>query len=137
MIPFLGDIFKGAQGIISQFVAAPEKQLEANQKLVELQIQANQQMLDYEATLVREQSLNVRAEAAGHGTLQRNWRPVVMLTFAGMMVAHWMGYTAPNLSEAQVLHLMDIIQLGLGGYVIGRSAEKIVPAVAAAMKKDK
>ena len=35
----------------------------------------------------------------------------------------------------QLLPLRRIVQLGLGGYVIGRSAEKIVPAVASALKK--
>lgn len=29
-----------------------------------------------------------------------------------------------------MLKLWDIVQLGLGGYVIGRSAEKIIPQVA-------
>ena len=60
-----------------------------------------------------------------------------MLTFGGLIVARWMGYSAPNISEAEVLKLWDIVELGLGGYVIGRSAEKIVPAVATAMKGGK
>jgi len=34
-----------------------------------------------------------------------------------------------------VLKLWDIVQLGLGGYVIGRSVEKVVPAIAGAIKK--
>jgi hypothetical protein len=34
-----------------------------------------------------------------------------------------------------VLKLWDIVELGIGGYVIGRSAEKIVPSIADAMRK--
>jgi hypothetical protein len=41
------------------------------------------------------------------------------------------------LSEAEYLKLWSIVELGLGGYVIGRSAEKIVPAAAAALKGSK
>jgi hypothetical protein len=32
-----------------------------------------------------------------------------------------------------VLKLWDIVQLGLGGYVIGRSIEKVAPQIAAAV----
>jgi len=42
---------------------------------------------------------------------------------------------APNLTEAEYLALWDIVELGLGGYVVGRSAEKIMPQVAAVLKK--
>ena len=68
----------------------------------------------------------ITAEASGESWLQRNWRPLTMLTFVGLVVAHWLGYTAENLSEQQTLALLDIVQVGLGGYVIGRSAEKAI-----------
>ena len=47
-----------------------------------------------------------------------------MLTFVGLIVAHWLGFTAENLSEGQVLALLGIVKVGLGGYVVGRSVEK-------------
>jgi len=68
----------------------------------------------------------ITAEAQGESWLQRNWRPTVMLTLTGLVVAHWLGWTAPNLPEDQVLMLLDIVKIGLGGYVVGRSAEKVV-----------
>ncbi len=68
----------------------------------------------------------VYSETAGESWLQRNWRPVVMLIFTGLICAHWLGFTPPNLPESVVLKLLDIVQVGLGGYVIGRSAEKVV-----------
>jgi len=49
-----------------------------------------------------------------------------MLVFVGLVVAHWLGFTAPNISEQTVSDLLAIVQVGLGGYVIGRSGEKIV-----------
>lgn len=74
------------------------------------------------------------AEASGNW-LQRSWRPLLMLTFAGLIVARWFGYSAPNMSEAEILRLWDVVNLGIGGYVIGRSAEKIAPAIADALRK--
>ena len=57
-----------------------------------------------------------------------------MLVFTGLIVARWFGWSAPNLSEAEYIKLWDIVELGLGGYVVGRSVEKIVPAIADAIK---
>lgn len=79
----------------------------------------------------------VKTEAASSHWLAASWRPILMLTFGALIVARWLGYSAPGISEAEVLKLWDIVELGLGGYVIGRSAEKIIPAAAAAMKGSK
>ena len=66
----------------------------------------------------------VLAEAQGHSWLQRNWRPVTMLTFVALVAAKWLGFTAPGVTEAVEMELMRLIQLGLGGYIVGRSVEK-------------
>ena len=44
-------------------------------------------------------------------------------------------WSAPNLAEAEALKLWDIVEIGLGGYVIGRSAEKVLPVLVETMKK--
>ena len=77
----------------------------------------------------------VKAEAQSDHWLAACWRPILMLTFGGLIVARWLGWSAPNITEAEVLKLWSIVELGLGGYVIGRSVEKIVPAIAGALKK--
>lgn len=77
----------------------------------------------------------IKTEASSEHWLAANWRPILMLTFGGLIVARWFGWAAPNLSEAEYLKLWSIVELGIGGYVIGRSAEKIVPTVAQALKK--
>ena len=77
----------------------------------------------------------VKEEAQSEHWLAACWRPILMLTFGGLIVARWLGWSAPNITEAEVLKLWSIVELGLGGYVIGRSVEKIVPAIAGALKK--
>lgn len=77
----------------------------------------------------------VQAEAQSSHWLAANWRPITMLIFVALIVARWFGWAAPNLSEAEYLKLWDIVEIGLGGYVIGRSAEKVLPLVASAMGK--
>ena len=71
----------------------------------------------------------VQAEATGDSWLQRNWRPLTMVWFSALIGGYWFGYTPDNLSEEAVLSLFGLIKLGLGGYVIGRSAEKITKEI--------
>ena len=77
----------------------------------------------------------VKTEAASEHWLTATWRPVVMLVLTSLIVARWLGYSAPGISEAEALKLWSIVEIGLGGYVIGRSAEKIAPVMSEAMKR--
>ena len=47
----------------------------------------------------------VKTEAASNHWLAANWRPLLMLTFGGLIVARWFGWAAPYLSEAEYLKL--------------------------------
>lgn len=76
----------------------------------------------------------VKTEAASTHWLAANWRPLLMLTFGGLIVARWFGWAAPNLSEAEYLKLWSIVEFGLGGYVVGRSVEKIAGPITDAIK---
>lgn len=88
--------------------------------------------MDYEARLLEAKAQVITAEAQGASWLQRNWRPVTMLTFLALVVADTFGLTEFRLSD----EAWTLLQIGLGGYVVGRSAEKIVPKVTDVMKKD-
>lgn len=77
----------------------------------------------------------VKTEAASGHWLAANWRPLLMLVFGGLIVARWFGWAAPNLSEAEYLKLWSIVEFGLGGYVVGRSVEKIAGPVADAISR--
>ena len=67
------------------------------------------------------------AEATGHSWLQRNWRPIIMLMF-GYLIAH--NYIFAPLFGFQMLDIpsdvYQVIKIGLGGYVVGRSIEKAI-----------
>lgn len=99
------------------------------QNQLQMALMANATQLELAAASV------VKAEAESEHWLAANWRPLTMLTFLGLIVAKWLGWTAPGISEALELKVFDIIEIGLGGYVIGRSVEKAGPAIAAALRK--
>jgi hypothetical protein len=91
-----------------------------------IKLALQQDMLTNKASEFKAAADIIISEAKGESWLQRNWRPLLMLWFAGLIGAHWMGFTAPNISEEILNGLLDIVKIGIGGYVIGRSTEKIV-----------
>lgn len=105
----------------------PEKANEAKLRLMEMAQKGELEELASRASIVK-------TEAASEHWLVAAWRPVLMLTFGGLIVARWMGYSAPGISEAEILKLWSIVELGLGGYVIGRSVEKVVPSITQIVK---
>lgn len=89
-----------------------------------LKFQIQKQLMETKSSELEAQAKIVLAEAQG-SWLQRNWRPLLMVTFAGLVVAHWFGFTAPNIPESVQNSLLNIVMVGVGGYVMGRSAEKV------------
>lgn len=89
-----------------------------------LKFQIQKQLIETKSSELEAQAKIVLAEAQG-SWLQRNWRPLLMVTFAGLVVAHWFGFTAPNIPESVQNSLLNIVMVGVGGYVMGRSAEKV------------
>ena len=41
----------------------------------------------------------ITAEASGESWIQRSWRPILMLWFAALLGAHWLGFTPDGLGE--------------------------------------
>jgi hypothetical protein len=120
--------------LIDRLWPDPAQRDEAKLKLMELQQSGVLAQIAANSELSKGAADIVKTEAAG-GLLASSWRPITMLVFVGLIVARWFGWAAPNLEPAEYIKLWDIVQLGLGGYVIGRSAEKIVPSIADALSK--
>lgn len=79
-------------------------------------------------------SETISSEGKSEHFIVAAWRPITMLVFLvmvvllfiGMVVSWWLGYTPPNIIQELTLELFGLIKIGLGGYIIGRSGEKIV-----------
>ena len=63
-------------------------------------------------------------------TLQRSWRPILMLSITAILVNNYIlfpYFSLFNIPAAQLdfpVELWTLLNIGVGGYVIGRSAEK-------------
>ena len=120
--------------LVDDLHTSEEERLQVKSHLFQVQVQAEltTQIMDYEARLLEAKTKVITAEANGQSWLQRTWRPITMLTFLGLVVADTFGWTTFRLAE----EAWTLLQIGLGGYVVGRSAEKIAPKVMDVMRKD-
>jgi ribosomal protein L18 len=114
--------------VVGNLFPDPEQKAKAEQEVL-VQLMQHQQQIETAAASI------IQAEAASSHWLAANWRPITMLVFLGLIVARWFGWAAPNLAEAEYIKLWSIVEFGLGGYVVGRSVEKIAPGIADALKR--
>ena len=122
ILSFIGEIFKPAAKLINDLHTSDEEKLTLKNKLTVIQNQMHSKIIDYETKLLASQTSIITAEANGQSWMQRNWRPITMLTFLALVVCDSFGWLAnPLASEAWTL-----LQIGLGGYVAGRSVEKVM-----------
>ncbi len=130
---FLGTLIDPVTRLIDDLHTSDEERGQLKAEMLKLQNSVTTQLLTYEKQLLEAQSSVIRAEAQGQSWLQRSWRPITMLTFLVLVVFDTMGWTTFRLAE----EAWTLLQYGLGGYVIGRSAEKVAPQIADAIKTRK
>ncbi len=87
-------------------------------------------LIDQETVLTQAARDVLVAEAQGTSWMQRNWRPLTMLTFTAIIANNYLiaPYVQAFGGIAVVLDIPDgmwnLLTMGLGGYVIGRTLEK-------------
>ncbi|MDB0603186.1 3TM-type holin [Tenacibaculum maritimum] len=117
-----GDIFKKAGDIIDDLVTTDEERLAAKNAL--------HRMLTEEALASDKIRAEIIQTEAKGNFLQRSWRPILMLSFG--FVVLYSKFIAPafNLPNSELEpDFWELLRLGIGGYVIGRSAEKITKSI--------
>lgn len=121
----LGKLF----GLVDDIHTSEEEKLTLKQGLLTIQAGLITQALDLERATIEAQSRIVEAEAKSEGWLTRSWRPMVALAFAAIVCyAFITGAEIPQ-------PMWTTLQIMIGGYVGSRGAEKIIPAVAKALKE--
>ena len=119
ILEFLGvNVIKDIGKVIDDIFTNDEERQRAKNELVKI-------IQQKELELQKMQTEIIVAEAKGNW-LQRSWRPILMLAFGFIVI--YVKFLAP-LFDLKIPELenefWNLLQLGIGGYVIGRSAEKI------------
>lgn len=86
---------------------------------------------DLDKAITEARSNVIMAEAQGASWLQRNWRPLLMLVIIVIVANNYIVYPYISIftDKVKVLDLPDklwaLMEIGVGGYIMGRTAEKM------------
>lgn len=103
-----------------------DEKLELQLKYKQLLMEIEGSYLDYENKLLDSQTKIIDSEAKGESWLQRNWRPMLMVICMFIILNNYVLVPYLHL-PLTVLdeRIWNLMELGVGGYVAGRSLEKI------------
>ena len=75
------------------------------------------------------------AETKSQSWLARNWRPILMLTIVAIIANNYVLFPYLSLFTEKVTmltlpdHLWSLLKIGVGGYIVGRSAEQVAKTI--------
>lgn len=119
---------KAVDNVLGRFFEDKDKAAEAAHEL-------RMEMLKHEQTAQEVARDVVVAEAKSDHWLTSAWRPITMLVFVSIVANNYIIAPYVDLFFDAGLQLdvpdamWDLIKIGLGGYVVGRSAEKVADKV--------
>lgn len=121
---------KPVTDLIDNMHTSEEEKMLAKEKLERIKNELTFKMIDTYNKEIEAKKEIIVTEAKG-GWLKSNWRPVLMLTIVAIVANNYLVY--PYLSmftdKVVILELPDklwnLMLIGVGGYIGGRSAEKI------------
>lgn len=120
--------------LIGHFFPDPKDAAAAQLKLAELAQTGQAAQIAADTGLQEVQGRVIVAEAQSDSWLAKNWRPMTMLIFVSIVANNFIvaPYAQAIFHQSVSLptppDLWELIKIGLGGYVVGRSAEKVVSA---------
>ena len=119
------------KAVVSPILHIIDKSVPDKTQAAGLKNEIEKQVLALDKTALEAQAQIITAEAQGDSWLQRNWRPLTMLSFVFIVVNNYilapyiMLFFDTNVMLETPPDLWDLIKIGLGGDVVGRSGEKI------------
>ena len=129
ILSFLGSALKPAFDLVDNLHTSDEERLEFKVALSQIEADLKQVGYDYDKELAAARASIIIAEAQSQSWLARNWRPIIMLMFGTLIMLIATGLMDVEALAAVPEQLWRLLQIGIGGYIVGRSAEKIVPQV--------
>ncbi|MEK9727246.1 MAG: 3TM-type holin [Candidatus Margulisiibacteriota bacterium] len=125
IINMVGELFRPITKVVDDLHTSEEEKFVIKKEMAKLESDIQVQVLDYEKQMINAKSAIIQSETTGQSWLQRNWRPITMLTFLSLVVCDCFGLLTFRLAD----EAWTLLQIGMGGYVIGRSCEKVLPQI--------
>jgi len=117
LAPIVGDIVKEA-------IPDPDKKAEAENK-VRLALLENTKQIEASASAI------VLAESQSESWIASSWRPILMLNITAIVSVNYLIFPLIEVATGNKMmiplpeELWTLLTVGVGGYVLGRSGEKV------------
>lgn len=138
---FVKDIIGPAERIIDELHVSKEEKIKAKTELAKATEGVTLKMFDFLTEQLKAQKEIIMTELKGT-KFQSSWRPLLMYLIIAILFNNYLFapyLKAFGLVGTPVLHLPDklwnLLTVGLGGYVVGRSGEAMVRSYAGAKKE--
>ena len=116
--PAIAPIIGGLFGLIDKTVEDKNQATAIKARLQEMVLSGQIKEIEAAAAIIA-------AEAQGESWLQRNWRPLLMCLFGVIIANNYIVVPLFGTPMAEIPpDMWDLLKLGVGGYVLGRSVEK-------------
>ena len=142
LLNLIGDLFAPAAKLVDDLHTSGEEKLTLKAKLLEIQAGVITESVELEKTAIEAKTAIIIQEAKSDSWLTKSWRPIVMLTLTGSVLAYWFGLTPTDLSTGLstipleiVNRMYSLVEIGVGGYIASRGAEKVIPKIVEALKE--
>lgn len=115
-------------GVIDNMHTSGEEKLEAQRALLEIERSFQGQLLEAEASFAKSQAEVLKTEIASSSWLAANWRPILMLVFTYIIAHNFVIAPLFSIEYLEIpIQMWELLKLGIGGYIGGRTLEKILP----------
>jgi hypothetical protein len=130
LLDFVGGIFKPAGDIVDNLHTSAEEKMLLQNEMLRIQTTFALKVLEYEQAVLTSKKDIIVAEAQSQSFLARSWRPITMLSLLLLVMCDSFGWLPNKLGNEAWL----LIQIGLGGYLGGKSLENLAPKIVQAAK---
>ena len=129
IVDLIAGIFKPAADLIDNLHTSEDERLQQKSKLLDVQATVIQTAIEYEKETFEAKADIIRAEANSEHWVTATWRPITMLTFLGLAVMDSFGLIEAASGTRLAEEAWMLLQVGIGGYLVGRSGEKITKSI--------
>jgi hypothetical protein len=124
-------VLKPISDVIDHLTVSGDQKVQLQLAQLQAGMAAQTAFQQYEQSLLDGQQKIIAAEATSGNWLTSSWRPITMLTFLALVVCDSFGWLHSPLAP----QAWTLLQVGIGGYTVGRSVEKVALPIVKALTK--
>lgn len=124
-------VLKPISDVIDHLTVSGDQKVQLQLAQLQAGMAAQTAFQQYEQSLLDGQQKIIAAEATSGNWLASSWRPITMLTFLALVVCDSFGWLHSPLAP----QAWTLLQVGIGGYTVGRSVEKVALPIVKALTK--